>query len=367
MEKRYLIYKVPFFVYICQRALSPYIMKRILPFSLFLLTVVCSSCSSLTYFDLPLYDVAETPFPAIAGDIVLVNNAVEQPIRSGSFLVHANNKEQRLLFDKDSAAFPMLDMLGQQLLETEFVEDVTIYKTAFRTDSLYRNAARLTPNQLSVIAAESGASWILSLDAIPYRVEIKEKILSEFQLVDAILQIHTYPVFRLYQAGNSEPVKHYFLKDTVAWKSTQFDFPTAISLLPPLDQCFNEALYMAGEKAVNRWLPHRINERRCWVNHPHSVMREATTFLINDDKESAAYMWEYGYDNIKNPKIRYYAAYNLAVLAELTGDLSKALGWLDKADQLKLNTEKLHPLKIEEMRASIKQQMHTQEILKEIF
>lgn len=342
-------------------------MKRILPFSLSLFAVVCSSCSSLTYFDLPLYNVAETPFPAISSDIVLVNNAVEQPVHSGAYLIHANNQEQRLLFDKDSVAFPMLNMLGQQLLENEFVGDVTIYNTSFRTDSVYSRAKKLTATQINEIADQSGASWILSLDAIPYRVQIKEKRLTDFQLVDAVLQIHTYPVFRLYKAGSENPVDDYMIKDTVEWKSTQFDFASAIQLLPPLQECLNEALYMAGENAVSRWLPHRIDERRCWVNHPHSVMREAMIFLINDDKESAGYMWEYGYESVKNPTVRYYAAYNRAVLAELTGHLDEAISWLDKAEELQIDKNKLYPLPVENMRVSIQQQIYTQAVLRQLF
>ncbi|MEG0949382.1 MAG: DUF6340 family protein [Bacteroidales bacterium] len=324
---------------------------------------VGNSCSSLTYFDLPVYQIAETPFPAVEGKIVLVNNAAEQPLRAGSFLVDANNKEQRLLFERDSANVPMLNMLGQQLLNSEFIKDVSIYNTPFRTDSLYRNAQGLNEMQLEEIQRESGADWILSLDAMPHYIEIREKLLPDYNLVKALLQIQLSPVFRLYKAGEKTALKHYYISDTVRWESTQFQLESAISALPPLNDCFLDALYLASEKAIHRWLPYPVTEQRCWIKHPHSVMREATAFFVNGDYESAGYMWEYGYESIKNKKIRYYSAYNRAVLAEINGDLQLAMQWLDKALLVQPENTSLHELNIPEIKKSLKKQLSTQEKL----
>ena len=322
-----------------------------------------SSCSSLTYFDLPVYMVTETPFPAIGESVVLVNNAVEQPERVGSSLVYSNNKEQILIYERDSANFPMLDMLGQQLMMSNFLSDVTIYNIPMRTDSLYRNAAKLTKDQLHKIEQESGADWILSLDAMPHITTIKEKKLTDFNLVTAQLQIQVTPVFRLYHKGSEQPVKHYYIADTVKWDATQIQLDHAIQALPSINECFRDALYFAGEKAVQRWLPYVEQEQRCWVNYPHSIMREARNFLIADDRESAAYMWEYGYEKAKNQKVRYYCAYNRAVLAEMDGELENALGWIEKANSIMPQDKNIHHLDLDHFRASVQKQIRTQKML----
>lgn len=357
--------KIPSFLFtFVKEHFYPYPMNRYIYFILlFLPLVVCNSCSSLTYFDLPVYQIAETPFPAIEGKIVLVNNAAEQPLRTGSFLIHANNKEQRLLFERDSANFPMLNMLGQQLLSSEFIKDVTIYNTPLRTDSLYRNAQALNEIELAKIQQESDADWILSLDAMPHYIEIREKRLPNYNLVNALLQIQLSPVFRLYKAGEKIALKHYYISDTVRWESTQFDLEGAISALPPLNNCFMDALYFASEKAIHRWLPYPTIEQRCWIKHPHSVMREATAFFVNGEYESAGYMWEYGYENIKNKKVRYYSAYNRAVLAEINGSLELAIEWLDKALLVQPENTSLHELNIPEMKKSLTKQLATQKQL----
>lgn len=329
---------------------------------------MCSSgCSSLTYFDLPIYQITEPPFPAVGGKIVLVNNAVEQPTHADGRIIFADNKEKHLVFERDSVTFPMLNMIGEQLLESEFIEDVLIYTTPIRKDSLYESEFILTPPQLNTIQQESGADWILSLDALPHHTEIKEKISPKFNLINTFLTIQVNPVFRLYKAGENNARKHYYLADTTSWESSQFQLELAIAALPPLKQCYQDALYFAAEKAVHRWIPYPVIEKRCWVNYPHSVMREAASFFVKGDYESAGYMWEYGYENIKNQKIRYYAAYNRAILAEIKGELDNALLWLEKATAIEPVNGSLHKLNLQQIQSSIKAQIATQFQLQTLF
>ncbi|MEG1585438.1 MAG: DUF6340 family protein [Bacteroidales bacterium] len=341
---------------------------RTLPFILLLVTGICfSGCSSLTYFDLPVYQVEETPFPATSGSIVLVNNAVEQPRKAASYIIYADKKEQILWFERDSANFPFLNMLGDQMLKSEFIKDVTLYNLPLRQDSLYSRTRALTAGQLNEIEKESGAEWILSLDALPHVTVLRENRIADFNLVSAFLKIQVSPVFHLYRAGQSEPVGRYSFTDTLSWNATQLELNNAIGMLPPLKDCFQEALYVTAEKVLHRWVPYASVENRFWVNHPHSVMREARNFYIKGDMEAAAYMWEYGYESVNHSQVKLYAAYNRAVLAEMQGDLSLALEWIDKCIALQPQNNQIYSFSLSDYRKSVVRQQESQKILNPIF
>jgi hypothetical protein len=264
----------------------------------------------------------------------------------------------------------MLDMLGQQLLETEWMTDVRIFKTAMRSDSLFRSPRTLPLDSLRSIYDACSAEWLLSLDALPWVLTVKEVPLAgDERIIMAEMNIAVYPTLSLYHAGDTVPRLRYTTADTTRWRATQFDFASAIELLPPMNECLDEALYNAAERMLKTWLPTPTAESRTWVDYPGAVMREARTFFNEGDAESAAIMMEYGWEKSSSKAMRYWSAYDRALLAEQGGQLADALLWLDRADSVGLDEKhiaRIHAIPADSLRASLKRQIADQRKLSEL-
>ncbi len=334
---------------------------NIRPYLVPLIACTLTACSSVSYLEIPVYHTAATPFPAIGESLLLVNNAVEQPTEADSHVQYLNGNTQRIAFDRDSITSSMVSVLGEFLYASNLFSDVLIYDLPLRSDTLWNNATFLTVDELDTLRAQSGADWILSLDAITYQTILKESTLPEFKLSTADLQMIIKPVFRLYPGGKYSPVKHYYLSDTLSWKGYGADFKHAFNTLPQLSQCMNDLVYESADKIYKTWMPYQEKISRFYVRSPHSAMREAEDFFIHGKGEEAAIMWEYVFTNVKDQRTRFYAAYNLAVYFESIGDYDNALKWIDECIELDGNFKKVEGLDPKQYKASLKaNQIETQ-------
>lgn len=326
---------------------------KISAFFPFLMACILSSCSSVSYVQIPVYRAAEKDFPALGGTLLIVNNAIDLPVEEVSHFLYQDGKTQRFRFDCDSLPVKMNEVLANDLYASGLFKDVLIYNRALRSDSVWREKKLLSVAQLDSLRKEVPTDYILSLDALDFQNIIREKRYKQYELTTADMQTIIRPVYRLYNGSAYEPEKHYYFSDTLNWRGMGVDFKHAIAALPPLKSCLEDAVLMATEKGYRLWLPYTENIQRFYVTNSNAAMREAEDYLISGKMEEASYMWEYVYEQDKEDRMKISAAYNLAVYAESQMNYAQAIEWVDRCQKLVTTSGKKAPVNLIEYREGL--------------
>lgn len=309
-------------------------MKRYLISALLIEALLCGSCTTYSYFNETFQEFPANDFPATGESIILVNNSIEQPDTLGAYIHYANGKIHPFSYAYDSLAVYMINSLGDRFIQNGSFSDVLLYNVPIRKDSRYKAAPVIDKEQRIQIEQESGAEWILSIDRIIHAVEIKENTLPELNVCTANLKTQITTLLRLYRNSSDSLYGNYIFNDTIHWDATQMTFREAIGQLPTINQCLKETIDELAYRIEERFLPVVREETRFFVVHSTPAMREAQNMIIQKDYDQAQSLWEYTYNRSKSTRIRQYAAYNLAVLAEKLSRYDDAINWINKAIQI---------------------------------
>lgn len=329
-------------------------------FSLLFLLSLLVGCGTVTNQQIAYYRLSKEPFPALGEAVMLVNNAVEQPINEGTQIIFADGNTQRVDFMPDSVAPLILNSLANYLYDSKLMQDVTIYTPAMRADSNWRKADTLKSYQLDRLFRETDSDWVLSLDLHYFQAIVREQPIPQFHLINAQLEIVTYPILQLYKRGEVEPVSRYYIKDTLQFTATGGTFHEGFSRLPHFANCMKEAAHFAGERIYQQILPYVEQQTRYYVHGVNAAMREASYFLAERNYEDALSMWTYVYEEVKGKKNKQHAAYNMALLLESQQNFEEAIAWIERAIAVNTDVEEIGQLRLENYRAFLKKRMREQ-------
>jgi hypothetical protein len=160
-------------------------------------------------------------------------------------------------------------------------------------------------------------------------VDGKERVITSFE---AIRETTVLTAWRLYDVDNKQVIddlrNHTYSVSSSFMADTEDD---AIYGLPDDNQTVRDAAFIAGEMYGRRIAPSYIIVTRTFFGKGDDRMKEARDMALADQWAKASKIWTRVFESTDDAKLKGQAAYNLALAAEVKGDLGAAMAWQDKA------------------------------------
>jgi hypothetical protein len=304
------------------------------------------SCSSIRYIGIETYNPASITFPKDVKSVLIVNNAfVQQEV---PFVSTERKMPDSVSIAADSAVVDFCRVLGRQIAESPYFEDVRLYEGAYRTDTASSFDAKLTKNEIRRLCDDHDVDAVISLDKLVF--SIREDVL-KVTWMDAIndFRVEVSGVLRACLPEESTPMNTVYLLDTVTPQqmSEEDAVWTGAVLFPDPGRMLRKvAGYVAAEAHVH-FVPYWSSDMRWYYVSPDSRWKEAAAFAAAERWEKASAIWESLYGKSSSWKAKARLASNLALTAELAGQMTSALQWATLShqyfsDHLNENDAKVH-------------------------
>lgn len=285
-----------------------------------------TACSTVKYIGIDTYNPAEVTFPDHVTKILMVNNAVPQPSDRGYELTLLGHPQDTGRIHTDSALFDACRALGTAMVDAGYFNDVLLYDTAARTDSLYYEDRKMRPEVVTALCKENGADAVISVDRLLFDQKRQVTELPEGYLIGAI-NVQISAVFRSYLPGREVPLATVYAADSLFWAESAPNPHVLDKLLPTADEAAREAGQYIGLKASPNFVPHWQNETRWYFTGISSAWKEASAYAAGEKWDLAAGRWQRLYDASSGWKAKAKAASNLALAEEMQGNMPKAHEW----------------------------------------
>lgn len=113
----------------------------ILLFSLFL-----CGCSSVRYLDIQTLQPAEVTFPDNVKTLLVVNNAVPQPEKTGYEYTFMGVLQDTARIHTDSAIVATCYALGKAIAESPYYKDIRLYEEAYNKNGEFLKENKIDPS-----------------------------------------------------------------------------------------------------------------------------------------------------------------------------------------------------------------------------
>ena len=309
-------------------------------FLLFVVGLFATSCSSTKNITIDVPTKAKEDLPDRIKSILIVNRTVDNTwsdLKSDSLqnIFFAEGFDLDTVIRDKQAADTMLKALGDLLYESERY-DIVIpenrflahEKNAFYTESIDWNEAKQLCNTFNTDA-------ILSVDLFNTRVVSKydretyfdptENYFSEVS--EAHMAIIYEALFKIYDPAEEKILTNEFMRDTLVWEDYAGSARELFSRFTPVKQGLTEAAIALAldfsEKISTGW--HR--EQRIIFTKGDDKLSEAEALVDQGNWDAANRLWEELAASSNSKSVKSKAQFNLAISAELRGDIDKAIAW----------------------------------------
>ncbi len=316
-------------------------MKKLLNLSLLIVVACCSTaCTGMLYTSIDVLRPAKVAFPT--GRLLIVNNAATQPPKEGHSTWLLEDTKRNIEQATDSLSMLLLSALSEEIAgKTFFTGEELIYKS-LNTTGDYRKVQSLTADQVKELCRRYNADALLALN----RLETSSR-LEEFYQDYYVYGLSLAAIYRsdwsVHRPGVEQSERLQFA-DSLFWEDTAFSRKEVFERFPLRgDALKNGALYI-GRKSVKRFLPYWEPEDRYFFDVRGKLMKQGLDSIYAKNWSAAIALWERAFEQSKRLSEKAFAANNLAVAYEMSGDLSKAWDYINKAIEIyrqKTNTDHL--------------------------
>lgn len=303
--------------------------------SAFCLLSVCllASCSSVNYMGIETYNAAEVTFPENVGRILVVNNALPQPEKSGYEYKLFGTVQDTARMEADSALFDACRGLGKAIVNASFFNDVLLYHEPTRKDTRYYEDIKLTEDQVEALCNETGTDAVIAVDRLLFETK-KDVVAYAEGYVSGDLDVKISGVIRAYLPGRPNPLATVYMSDSLFWGESAGNLVMLERILPPTTDAIRAAGEYIGMKASPNFVPHWADETRWYYTGIGARWKEATAYAESEKWDKAMERWSYLYKNSSKAKNRAKAAANIALCHELKNELKEAHEWASKSYDL---------------------------------
>lgn len=294
-----------------------------------------TSCMSIKYTDIEVLIPSDVEYPADVVNVVLVNNAAEQPAHIGhSNYVNKLYRRGKKMFNLeqdtvalDSTGFTCLFNTANQLKAAEFFQNIYVHPKSLNESPYYYFEQKLKNAEIQQLLDDYQTDVIISLEKLNYESKLTIREVAEEYYDYATIDVNFTAVWRIYYGDQFRKTQRIELKDTIFWESEHEE--NYLRLLPKAE-AVTEALWVAGELSGKKLAPHWDKVQRLYYDGGNTYFKLADRYYKDGKWNSAEEVWEYIYLTYhKQKKAR--AAVNLAYINELNGELHASLQWLEKA------------------------------------
>lgn len=271
----------------------------------------------------------ELPIPPSASAILLVDNSAIQPHTEGNYMKFGN-RTQRLYQDLDTLHPSLLERLAEVVTQVGGYRVVHTYPERLRNDSLYLQEQPIDSLWMSRVFNEESYDLVL---------------IHSLARVTSTVEVGRYAVGDAYASSCKG---EYLTKFDLYEGSTGRSLATRVDVLPIghswIDSNYERALYEVTpqrnlsalieakvERLAPMLLPSTQRASRIVLKGSDLNMHDAYRYVLRNQWQEAAIIWEYLLQNSSNTKTLLALCLNLALWYEFEGEIDKSLIMVDKA------------------------------------
>lgn len=300
--------------------------------ALFLLLAftVLTGCSSISYMSIETHKPAEITFPAMVSKVLIVNNAVPQPEKSGYEYKLMGVLQDTARAKADSALFDIGRALGVSILETNYFNDVLLFHEGTRKDDKYLSDEKLSQSAVQALCEESGADAVISIDRLLFDMTKSTASFSS-NIFYSFINVKIASVMRAYIPERESPLATVLMADSVDWSERAETLKELEQYLPSPEEALRESAKYIGNIAAPNFVPHWNNEVRWFYTDISTDWKQASAYASAQKWEAAEEVWLSTYNKTKNETSKAKLASNIAFAKEMQGNYPEALEWAEKA------------------------------------
>jgi hypothetical protein len=305
---------------------------------LFLLLLICSSCSSIYRFSVDLQEPAAVTLPVSAQKVLILNNTVTQPGEYGiERILDGKPIHTNYPLSLDSMVWSAIDEIADVLDESKFFNTVAIYRQPLRSDSDWLSNTVLAPEIQSDFYNTEDYDALLVINRLLFSVKEDVKKIQQnvsFFEPPALVDLRADGILScsIYCFGREKPLTAFALSDSLIARSLDTNDSVAIFKAIP-EYVLHELSRMLGNQAARRFVPTWKTEDRTLFLSYNARMQEATGYATSRKWVNADSLWTTELGKKTKPADKAKIAFNLAVANEMQDKFELALEWAEKAKE----------------------------------
>lgn len=327
--------------------MSLFVIRKSL-FSLLLAVFLCS-CSSLERISIQLSTPPLHPVPSEIQSLAILNRSITK-----SFTDLQRDSLEKILVNKelnmdtimlDSVAADTAIQVAAKALFGSDRFDVVVPKERFvkRGDRKGGLLAPLDKDYIDRIMKDFNVNAVLVLESFSEKVISdleSQRFLSGFEgggfinAYKATINVAYNLEWRLYQPDVNPPIVRYNTRDTIFWNSFDYSLKAMYEKLPSLKEALIGGGIAAGIEMAGYISPKWNDAIRRYYKTGNKEADAAIPLAKSNKWEEAAGIWN-KFANASSISLRGKVEFNLALAAEMTGDLDSAIDWATKSYKTK--------------------------------
>jgi hypothetical protein len=299
------------------------------------LSLVLFACSSLRNIDIEVSVMPEYPISEDVQSLVLVNRSMNlhfsnTPTDSLEKILINNQMQLDSVFRDSIAADTVIHVAANELFNSGRF-DVVIPKTEtidrFDLDDI---RMPLNVNSISKYCTDYNVDAVLVLESyaelLTTKYDYKPFEPNPFDTYKATTDIYYKSDWRLYRPDTGKAAIRFQVRDSIFWSANGSSLREVYSQMPKTKEALIGGGIAAGLKMAGYISPKWVSRTRYYFITNKSEI-DAAVPLINENKwEEATAIWA-KYANIDSKRIRGKVEFNLALAAEMSGNLDLAIEW----------------------------------------
>lgn len=287
------------------------------------LAMLMSSCSSMLYTSIDILKPARVYFPEEVHHILIVNNATPQPSDLGHRDELFDEKEKKVSINTDSLPIFAINSFANEVINKEFFGNVDFKENTLSTGNNFLLAKPVNKTLIDSLMNNADAQAAISLNRVvvyDLKAELYNETANNFV---AYLEARYELQWSVYYKGANNSIS-LITRDTLYWESPAFSKKKALEGLPNRYDALIDGAILAGQKAVNHFIPYWIKADRYFFTSSDTEFKKGIDAVYTRDWKEARQIWTAMYSKAGNSYIKGKLANNLAVVNEILGDIDKA-------------------------------------------
>jgi len=312
---------------------------KITPLAVFLMvTVILSSCKTSS-FNVQVLVPAQINVPQEINSFGLLNHSLPSKEDRWSNIVEGFLTGESIFADKQ-ASYATLNGCANTLNNSPRFKSTVLSNENFRGTGTKQFPLPLEWSEVEMLCKKYNVDAIVALETFDSdllrtggsTVKNQTKDGKTISVVEfwSDLKIRVNAGWRIYDYKNKKIIDQDVFVDEQGWQATGPTEAAAINNLPSKRSCIDNAGAFAGKMFAVRISPNWVWVPRYYYTKGDPQFKEAKRYVKLDDWKGAAKIWS-RLTNSLDPKIAGRSCHNMALAAEMEGNLQLAIEWATKA------------------------------------
>lgn len=328
---------------VCVNESNKHKSMRAIVFSLSALLFFAITSCNTTSVMVDVLEPAAINVPQEYQNVVIANRSLPAKGEKGKNFVEGLFSGEGVFNDRRGSE-QAIQGINNKLNENERFESRICESCDFRGTGTAEWPTPLNWDSISQVCEQYGADALISLEVFDsdkhedMRVSRRKRTVDGetqyYNRYEAHMEIRVTSGYRIYDPFEEKIIDENEFVDHKAWDRSGDSKREAIGRLPSHRDAVVQAGYYAGEQYAARISPTWRTTRRTIYIGGNDEMKSTKSHVKNDDWKKAASVWK-KYVDSDDSKLAARACFNMAIAAEIRGDLDLALEWANKSWDLK--------------------------------